>query len=236
MRLYGKNSVIERIKNNPKTIKKIYLKENSDLQYIENLARQKGITCIQSDKKTIEKLAQKHKCQGVIAQVKDFLYADLDQILLDNSYTLIALSNITDPQNFGSIIRTISCMGNFVIIIPEHRSVHVTEAVLKVACGGENFVPIVKVNNLVYAIEKVKKAGWWVAGSVVEGGESILGFEMPNPLCLVIGAEGSGIRKGVIDKLDFKINLPMPGAKLSLNAAVACAIFCYEFMRQRALK
>ncbi|MFH2145989.1 MAG: 23S rRNA (guanosine(2251)-2'-O)-methyltransferase RlmB [Candidatus Omnitrophota bacterium] len=235
MNLYGKNQVIERFKANPKTIKKIYLIDGAEDAYIRELSGKHGISCIALSDKEFSVLAKNHHSQGIIAEVADFSYAELDDLLElkdGEEYTFLALSNITDPQNLGSILRNIACFGKFAVIIPKHRSADINETVLKVACGGENYVPVVKVTNLIPALEQIKKAGYWVGGCVVEGGEDITSYKLPFPLCIIIGSESEGIRRGVVSHLDFKLTLPMPGAKLSLNAAVAAAVFSYEIMRQ----
>ncbi|MFH2138072.1 MAG: 23S rRNA (guanosine(2251)-2'-O)-methyltransferase RlmB [Candidatus Omnitrophota bacterium] len=239
MKLYGKNPVIERIKVNPKSIDRIYFNLNNSIEDISEFARKKGVKFEFLSNKEFSKLAGKHQTQGVIAQVEEFSYARLEDFLSvpdEEKYVLIALSDITDPQNLGSILRSVACFGSSALIIPRNRAVPVNETVLKVACGGENYVPVIQVTNLIPALEKAKKSGYWVAGAVVDGGENIGSFELPFPLCLVIGSEGEGIRKGVTAQLDYKISLPMPGANLSLNAGVACAIFCYEISRQKNKK
>ena len=185
------------------------------------------------------KLVGKANAQGVIAQVRQFSYVHLEDFLCREDikkYTIVALSNLTDPQNLGSILRTLACLGKFAVLIPRHRSVSVTDTVLKVACGGENYVPVIQVTNLVPALEQLKKEGFWVAGAVVDEGEDLSEVKLVFPLCLVIGSEGEGIRKGILDKLDFKVTMPMQGAVLSLNAAVATAVFCYEISCRRKLK
>ncbi len=238
MNLYGKNQVIERIRAKPKSITKVYLNKNSNLALLHELAKEAGISCVFLPGKEFSRRAKHFHTQGVIAEIKEFSYARLEDILnlpKDKKYTLIALSNITDPQNVGSILRSAACFGNFALIIPKHRTVQINETVLKVACGGENYIPVVQVTNLIPALEKAKKAGYWVAGCFVNDGVAITELKISFPLCIIIGSENKGIRKGIIPHLDFKFTLPMPGIDLSLNAAVACAIFCYEIMRQRTL-
>lgn len=236
MLLYGKNPVVERLNANPKSIKKIYLNENNSLTALFDLAKQKGIPCRVLKDREFSIFARQEHTQGIIAEVAEFYYADFDELLAlpnDKKYTLIALSNITDPQNLGSILRTAACFGGFALIIPKHRTVRITETVLKIACGGENYVPIAEVTNLIPALEKAKKSDYWIAGTVVEGGADLTDFKFFFPLCIVIGSEEKGIRPGITAHLDFKLTLPMPGENLSLNAAVATAVFCYEIMRQK---
>ncbi|MBU1086016.1 MAG: 23S rRNA (guanosine(2251)-2'-O)-methyltransferase RlmB [Candidatus Omnitrophica bacterium] len=236
MNLYGKNQVAERLKSNPNSIKKIFFNQKCDLSAMKIIANEKKIPYIFLQDKDFLIMAKDANTQGVIAQVVEFCYEDLDDILKQSKpdkYVLIALSNITDPQNLGSILRTVACFGNFALIIPKHRTASINETVLRVACGGENYVPIVQVTNLISAIQSAKDAGYWVAGSVLEDGEDMTNFKFPFPLCLVIGAEDKGIRQGLLNHLDYKLTLPMPGKELSLNAAVATAVFCYEIMKQR---
>jgi len=238
MRLFGRNPVIERLRFNAKSISKIYLNEKTNPESILTLARDKKVSCVVLKNKEFLKLSPHPQAQGVIAEVEEFTYTDY-QTLLElpdkEKYTFIALSNITDPQNLGSILRTAACFGRFSVVIPRHRSVQVNETVLKIACGGENFVPVVQVTNLIPFLADIKKHGYWVAGGVVDGGEEPAKVSLNFPLCLIIGAEDKGIRPGLISHLDFKLSLPMPNAKLSLNAAVATTIFCYEIMRQKSL-
>jgi 23S rRNA (guanosine2251-2'-O)-methyltransferase len=105
---------------------------------------------------------------------------------------------------------------------------------MHVASGGENFVPVAMVNNLSTALLKAKKAGYWIVGTAVEGGRDINKAEFPFPLCLVLGSEGKGIRHGLKGSLEMNVSLPMGGARLSLNVAMACAIFCHEIVRQKS--
>ncbi len=236
IRLYGKNQVVERLKAHPKTIKKIICNQSTDNRFIKKLAQQFNVPHLFLPDEEFMLLAKNVNNQGVIAETQDFLYNDLQNILQlpdEEKLTLIALSNITDPQNLGSILRTAACFSRFALIIPRHRSGSINETVLRVACGGENYIPVIQETNLIPAIKQAKDAGYWVAGTVVEEGEDITGFKFQFPLCLVIGSEDKGIRPGLIAHLDFKVTLPMPGARLSLNTAVATAIFCYEVARQR---
>ncbi|MCK4994726.1 MAG: 23S rRNA (guanosine(2251)-2'-O)-methyltransferase RlmB [Candidatus Omnitrophica bacterium] len=236
IRLYGKNQVVERLKTRPKTIQKIIFKKSTDNGFIEKLAVENNIPHVLLSDKEFISISNNINNQGVIAQIQDFQYTDLEDILQlpnEKKLTLIALSNITDPQNLGSILRTTACFGRFALIIPKHRSASITESVLKVACGGENYIPVIQETNLIPVIKQTKDAGYWVAGTVVEDGVDLTGFNFQFPLCLVIGSEDKGIRSGLMSHLDFKVTLPMPGAGLSLNAAVATAIFCYEVIRQK---
>ncbi|MBU1871595.1 MAG: RNA methyltransferase, partial [Candidatus Omnitrophica bacterium] len=169
-------------------------------------------------------------------EVENFIYTTFAELLencLKKQIVIIFLDNLTDPQNLGSIIRTTACMGGFAIAIPKHDSCKITDTVLHVASGGENYTPLCVVGNTAKTLVEAKRSGCWIAGSILKGGTNIDAAELAFPLCLVMGSEGKGIREGLIKHLDFKITLPMKGAHLSFNVAVATALFSYEISRQR---
>lgn len=236
MYLYGKNSVLERLKANPASIRKVYLANEFNDYRILNAIRQANVKNQFLPNKQLTKIKPAEHLQGIIAEVKEFSYVLFKELLSKSSQeqlTLIFLDNVTDPQNLGAIIRSLACIGGFAIVIPEHNSCKITDAVLHVASGGENYVPVAIVGNTSKALIEAKKAGFWVAGAVIEEGEDIREARMSFPLCLVMGSEDKGIRPGVIKQLDFKITLPMRGVALSFNVAVATVLLSYEIFRQK---
>ncbi len=237
MYLYGKNSVLERLKANPKSITKVFFERGFDDKRLLNEVRSRKIDSEHVDGRQLLRIKKADRLQGVVALVNPFKYTDFDDLLegaKEKKTTIICLDNINDPHNLGSIIRTAACFGDFAIAIPKHGSCEVTDAVLHVASGGENFIPVSMVNNTSVALEKAKNAGFWVAGAVVEDGEDINKVSLPFPLCIVLGSEEKGIRHGVKKNLDIKVRIPMKGAGLSFNVAMAGAIFAYEITRQKA--
>ena len=235
MRLYGKRPVIERLRRAPKTIRALYLQSDSDAAEVVNAAKAAGVRFLSKPKAEILRMAGAVHAQGVVAEVEDFLYTDLEELLKrpEPRLTLFFLDRVTDPQNLGAILRTTACLGGFALVIPKHDSAEVTEAVLRVACGGENFTPVARVTNLAQASEKAKEAGYWVAGAAAEGGQPLHEADWPTPLAVVLGSEGSGIRPGLEKHLELTLTLPMPGAALSYNVATAAALIAYEVTRRR---
>ncbi len=174
-----------------------------------------------------------------MAEVNEFVYTPFEELLHKSQgkdLSFIFVDSINDPHNLGSILRITACFGGFAVVIAKHSSCEVNDTVMHVASGGENFTPVSMVNNMLTALIKAKEAGYWIAGTVVESGSDINNTSLPFPLCLVLGSEGKGIRPGIKKHLDVKVSLPMKGAALSFNVAVACAIFCHEITRQRAGK
>lgn len=236
MFLYGKNSVLERIKVNPGSIKRIYLRDNFKDPKLTELIRSANIPTEYVSEKKLTRIKRADRLQGIVAEIGDYRCTPYPELLNQNKYknfTHIFLDRINDPHNLGSIIRSAACFGRFGVVIPKHNACEVNETVLHVASGGENYIPVSLHTNLSLALREAKDHGFWVAGTVVEGGEDLNRTSLPFPLCLVMGSEGKGIRYGLEKQLDLKITLPMEGAALSFNVAMAAAIFCYEIDRQR---
>jgi len=240
MFLYGRNSIYERLKANPESIKKIILQEGFDVERIERLIHRHKIPVERTTLKKLSRIKPAKDLQGIIAEVEPYRYASLDE-LLDFSDRrvglrpgLIFLDRLNDPQNLGVIIRTAACLGRFNIVIPRYNACGVTEAVLHVASGGENYVRVAEVVNISDAIIRAKEKGYWIIGGVISPeAKDIFNISIPFPVGVVLGSESEGIRYGVEKHLDIKAKIPMEGAALSLNVAMACAIFCYEIARQR---
>ena len=175
--------------------------------------------------------------QGVVAKVDLFEYTPCDDLIndaLQGDRTLIFLDRVNDPHNLGVITRLSACFGGFSLIIPSREACQVNETVLHVASGGENYVPIASVNNLAPVMDEAKKLGFWMVGAVVdEEAQDIAEVSLPFPLGVLLGSEGTGIRKGLQKRLDIRACVPMRGAQLSFNVSMACAIFCHEITKQK---
>lgn len=238
MILYGKNSVFERLKTNPKSIQRIFLQDAFDDAAIEKLIKANHIPYKRIGQKEFLRIDSKHNLQGITAMVDNFEYAALEDFFSDPAEkrrVLIFLDRLYDPQNLGAIVRTCACFGNFAVVIPKFKACEITDAVVHVAQGGENHVPIAMVTNLSGAIIEAKKNGYWIAGaSLAPDAQDMEKVSFPFPLAIVFGSEGEGIRYGVDKHLDIKARIPMQGAELSLNVSLACAIFCYAISRQRS--
>jgi 23S rRNA (guanosine2251-2'-O)-methyltransferase len=236
MYLYGKNSVLERLKANPKSIRNIYLQDNFNAPLIVKRIKSENIPLQYITERELLRIKRADRLQGIIAESEKFIYTPFEKLLHqpeDKPLSLIFLDGINDPHNLGSIVRIVACFGGFAVVLPRHGACEVNETVLHVASGGENFVPVSMVTNLATALMEAKKAGYWAVGAITEGGEDINTVSLPLPLCLVLGSEGKGVRHGLQKQLDMKVTLPMRGAQLSLNVAMACAIFSYEIAKQR---
>lgn len=237
MKLYGRNPVLERIKSDPRSIKRIFVEHGqADSSYVNQKGKQFGIPVTMVPGSKMLKLARDVNSQGLLAEVEDFSYlafADLLEMAKEKNGTLVFLDELNDPQNLGAIMRSLGCLGNFYIVLPTHHSVQVTETVLRVSCGGDNYVGVAKVANIALAILKAKEEGFWIAGSVVAQGEDLTRIQFQFPLALVIGSEQKGIREVIRKHLDIAVTIPMANSRMSFNAGHAASILCYEISRQR---
>ena len=239
MQLYGKNSVSERLRHNPKSIKKIFLQDNFNASDIEALIRDCAIPVERVSARILENMQRAKNVQGIVARVQPFSYADFPDMIRQKGKqpVLVFLDRINDPQNLGVIIRGLACFGGFGLVIPESTACGITEAVLHVASGGENYVPVARVPDMPLALKTVKTQGYWVMGAVADKhARNINNIVFSFPMALVLGAETTGISADVEKHLDVRACIPMPGAPLSLNVAMAATVLSHEITRQRGSK
>jgi 23S rRNA (guanosine2251-2'-O)-methyltransferase len=147
---------------------------------------------------------------------------------------LLVLDGVTDPHNLGACLRTADAAGALAVIIPKDRAAAVDGVVRKVAAGAAEFVPVASVTNLARTLESLKELGIWVVGTDGEAEKPIYTADFKRPLALVLGAEGSGMRRLTREKCDFLVRIPMKGHMQSLNVSVAAGIALFEVLRQRA--
>lgn len=231
MLIYGKNSVRERLHCNPVSIRRLMVREKFHDKEILALIQQHHIQKQIVTSKQMDALKPDAHMQGIAAEVSSFNYTGLEQICaMETLPHLIILDKLQDPHNLGAIMRTAACMGNFAIIIGKHQSCEVTESVLHVSNGADNYVPVVRVSNMINTFKQLKKVGYWVAGTVVDGGTELGQSELPQPIAVVFGTEGEGLGPGVQKHLDLTLTIPMKGVELSLNVAMAAAMVCYDIV------
>jgi 23S rRNA (guanosine2251-2'-O)-methyltransferase len=209
------------------------------VERIRNLARERGIPLAEIDRERFRSLAGGAAAQGVIAFTAGRKAATLDELLavggrMGERGFLLLLDEIEDPQNLGALIRTAECAGVHGVVIPRHRAVHVTPAVVKASAGASEHLPLAEVTNLVAAIERVKEEGYWVIGLDAGGDRPYTAVDYTTPVALVVGSEGKGLRRLVRERCDVVVTIPLRGRISSLNASVAGALVMYEVVRARS--
>ncbi|MDR0880418.1 MAG: 23S rRNA (guanosine(2251)-2'-O)-methyltransferase RlmB [Clostridioides sp.] len=235
----GRNPVIEAIKSG-REIDKIMVansaKEGS-IKKLLGMAKEKNLVIQYVERQKLDEISESHAHQGVIAQVSEYSYWDLDELIAetkkkDEDPFFIILDEINDPHNLGAIIRTADAVGAHGVIIPKRRSVNVTPVAIKASAGAIEYVPVCKVTNIVNTIKRLKEEGLWIAAVDMDG-DAFYKQNMKGPLGLVIGSEGYGISRLVKENCDFNVSMPMVGHVTSLNASVAGSIILYEVLKQR---
>lgn len=232
-RIIGINPVTEALLNKENNIEKLELykglKEDT-VKKIKELASKRNIKIFYTGKKI-------DNSQGVAIYISNHDYYVEQQDAFENLDTreksiVLILDEIQDPRNFGAIIRSAEVFNVDLIIIPERNSVRINETVVKTSTGAIEYVKITKVTNLSDTINKLKRIGFWVYGAA---GEATIDYNLetyPNKIALVLGNEGTGIRKKVREHCDKLIKIPMYGKINSLNVSVATGILLSRFVNK----
>jgi 23S rRNA (guanosine2251-2'-O)-methyltransferase len=172
--------------------------------------------------------------QGVAAELKPRREWSLRELLATGPTLLVALDSILDPQNLGAILRSAEVAGADGAILPEHRSAPLSPSAVKASSGASELMPIAHVSGMPSAIAEVRRAGLWCAALDVRGDTWPWDFDLAQPVCVVVGGEGKGVHRLVLERCDVRLKLPMRGKIGSLNASAAAAALLYEVSRQRA--
>jgi 23S rRNA (guanosine2251-2'-O)-methyltransferase len=233
MIVYGLNPVREAIRAHPKKIRFVAITNEgrAKLKQVTREAEAAGIPVREITPHQLQRMVGRGVHNGVAAEVAEAAYADFDEIA-ETAEVVLILDGIQDPQNLGAIIRVADCFGIGGVVLPEHDSAGVTAAAAKASAGAVEWVPITQVTNLSRAIETLQKNGFWVYGATADG-DPAASIDLRGKVAIVMGSEGEGIRRNVLEHCDRKISIPMRGHVDSLNVAAATAVLCYELDRQR---
>ena len=240
-RVYGRHPVLELLRTRGRQADEVAVLAGGrgPLAEVVALARRAGVKVSFRTRDQLTAMAGSDAHQGVVARVAQREYLDLQSLLeLPTARRgvafFLALDQVQDPQNFGALLRTAAAFGVHGVVITKHHAVGLTEAAARAAMGATEHVPVARETNLVSALELVKKSGIWVYGSSPIDGVPAWAADLTGPLCLVLGAEGGGLRPLVARTCDVLITVPMAGGVGSLNVAAAGAALCYEVARQRS--
>jgi 23S rRNA (guanosine2251-2'-O)-methyltransferase len=243
-KIFGINPILEALKAG-RPIQRLLIaehrKSDKDTSEIIRLAKNRGIEIRMMNRDALSREAPQGVHQGVIALAAAHEYGTLDDILSipekrGETPLFLILDGVEDPRNLGAILRTAETAGVHGVIIPERRAAGLNETVAKTAAGAVEYVPVVKVTNVVNTIEELKKNGIWVAAAEAGGDTEFWDADFVRPTVLVLGGEDKGVRKLVKEHSDYTVSLPLMGRISSLNVSVAAGIMLYEALRQRRTK
>ncbi len=236
MIIYGRNPVMEALRGRR-------ARGVSEVWATPGAARESWLTGVKVKSATAEEIER--RCgspshQGLCAEAGGYPYAGVQELLAREAPLLVALDQIQDPQNLGSICRTAECAGVAGVVIPERRAAEVTPAVCKASAGAVEHLPIARVRNLADFLAEARKAGCWCYGASAdsEGGAAPVPYDTPQyggaGVVLVLGSEGAGLRPRVASACDQLISLPLLGKIESLGVSAAAAALLYEILQNRS--
>ncbi len=233
MIVYGKNPVIEALRAQ-KDIEKILVAHDSHPPYqVTKLCQKRGIKLQKVPRNKIEELAGTKKTQGILAIISPISYVSDTELyteVIQRKSFLLVLDHITDPQNVGNLLRTCEVLGGVGALLPKDRSSPINETVVKTSAGAVFHLKLSKVASITKSIESFKKMGGWIV-VVEKEGRDIRETTIPTPCALVLGSEGEGVSKSLIERADTVVSIPMKGKITSLNVSSAGAIAMWELLR-----
>ncbi|AMX01410.1 23S rRNA (guanosine(2251)-2'-O)-methyltransferase RlmB [Microbulbifer thermotolerans] len=245
--VYGLHAVQALLKSAPQQVHELLLlrgRKDQRLKKILGQAEKNHIAVRFADRRTLdEKVGGDGNHQGVVAvceaQTKVFDERFLEELLQQlevkgEAPFLLVLDGVTDPHNIGACLRSAEAAGVHAVIAPKDKSAGLTPTARKVACGAAEVLPFVSVTNLARTLQMLQRAGVWIFGAAGEAEQDIYQSQLTGPLALVMGAEGTGLRRLTREHCDHLIKIPMAGEVSSLNVSVATGVCLFEAVRQRA--
>lgn len=214
--------------------------KNKRLAEIESRAHGSGIKVIRVKTPELDKLSGQQRHQGVIAGFRGSNIASegrLDAIIdaMENTPLILVLDGVQDPHNLGACLRTAEAAGADLVVICKDRSAGITPVVRRAASGAAETLLVIQATNLARVLRTLKKRGIWLAGTSDAASESLYATDLTGPLALVMGSEGSGLRRLTSELCDYLVSIPMAGQVESLNVSVATGVCLYEINRQRQI-
>jgi 23S rRNA (guanosine2251-2'-O)-methyltransferase len=221
--VYGRNAVREAIRG-PRRVRTVWATGGAAREF-ENARR--------ATPDEIARRCGSDSHQGVCADVEEYRYADAAELLAAPDPVLVALDEVTDPQNLGAVCRTAECAGATGVILPERRSAAVTPAVCKASAGAVEHLAVAQVRNLADFLADAKSAGCWTYGAAAGARTQYRDVDWRGGVVVVLGAEGRGLRPRVAAACDDLVALPLRGRIGSLNVSATAAVLMYEILQQR---
>jgi len=240
--LYGINPVAEALAGSGRRPLELLLADSNRQQRLEKLRQQASkqqVNIRQVDRHDLSRLIGHDRHQGVALKLEPFRYLSLEELMTHwkqsgNDAFFLILDGITDPHNFGALIRSAEGAGCHGVVVAKDRACPVTPVVEKAAAGALAHLPLCQVTNLARTLEEFKRAGVWCYGLAGEApAEDLFSVSLTGPLALVVGSEGGGLRTNIRKHCDVLLAIPMGGNLSSLNASVAAGIALFEVVRQR---
>ena len=235
MLLYGRNPILEALQAG--RVAELLVAKGVEESFVREL-KTYDVLLRFAPRIELDQLAGTTQHQGVLAEVEDLEWATVDDILnraeaKGEQLLVILLDGITDPRNFGAIIRSAEVLGAHGVVVEERRSAPLTPVVAKAAAGATTYLPVAQTKNMPRLMEQLKADNVWIYGAASEAATDLRRLDYDRKLALVIGAEGEGLRRLVREKCDELVSIPVRGQVQSLNAGVAAGILIHHAVSSR---
>jgi len=237
LRIHGINPVVEALRAKRVTALRVSPRADDRLTEIVQLAEQQGIPIRRANAHELDRFAKGGAHQGVVADVHDAVELSVEDLVTGakRAPLIVVLDQIEDPHNVGAILRTVDAAGADGVIRQSRHAARLDGAAAKASAGAVSHVKVAEVVNIARALETLKAAGVWTVGLSGDAGKRYDEVDLTLPTALVVGAEGTGLRRLVREKCDWLVSIPMKGHIQSLNVSVATGIALFEAVRQRNL-
>jgi 23S rRNA (guanosine2251-2'-O)-methyltransferase len=238
MRIYGINPVTEALRAKRVTAIRVSARADDRLAAIVELADQQGIPVRRAQGHELDRFANGGVHQGVVADVEDSKTFSVEDLVVGarEAALIVVLDGIEDPHNVGAILRTVDAAGADGVVRQSRHAARLDGAAAKASAGAVSHVKIAEVVNISRALEDLKQAGVWTVGLAGDAPKRYDEVDWTVPSAIVVGAEGTGLRRLVRERCDWLVSIPMQGHVPSLNVSVATGIALFEAIRQRRPK
>ncbi len=232
--LYGRHPVLAALANPERRIERLVATKEAAERHAAEFAGKP--VQILAREEMAQRLPAGAVHQGLAALVTPLEDAQLEDVLArcGEQALVLALDQVTDPHNVGAILRTAAAFGAAGLVVTERHAPADTGVLAKAASGGLELVPMVRAVNLARTLEQLKKAGFWIYGLDERGDAAIGALDLGGRVCVVLGAEGEGLRRLTAEKCDRLVTIPTKAALASLNVSNAASIALYEWARRKA--
>ncbi|MCA9471296.1 MAG: 23S rRNA (guanosine(2251)-2'-O)-methyltransferase RlmB [Nitrospira sp.] len=237
--VYGLHTLRELLRAGTRSLLRLYvIREDAQYSEIVREARSRAVPIVVESRERLNRLVPQENHQGIVGFVAAKSYVDEDDLLEQVTQSkvpplVLILDYIQDPQNLGAILRTADAAGIQGVFIPKHRSVGLTAGVARASSGAIEYVHVARAGNTNRLLEKLQSANVMTCALDPGASELYSEIDLRGPTALVFGAEGKGLRPGVVKKCDQRVRIPMMGHIESLNLSASVAIVLFEALRQR---
>ena len=236
----GAISVKAALESGVRPVKTLYVdrkKDDRDVAYILRLARSKGVDVTLTDRETVERVAQNTSCGGICAEVGERTYATVKDLLSVQNPLLVLLEGVEDPYNFGEAVRSAYAAGATGLVVPSHTWAGAEDVVCRTSAGASERLSTVAADDLAPVLDELRAAGVRVLAADRRDAVSLYDADLTGPVLLCVGGRLRGLSRTVSDRTDRRVYIPYGrDFKNSLTAPSACAVLCFEALRQRGVK